>query len=221
MFQRIKSITLKGIFSRDAGAGKDGTDAPQEEKEDMTDGKQREVAAAGRGKEVEIQAGEAEAGVSGETTTRTYTGTVEMPDADNGPEKLELTVTATLENYDLVAEFIEGGLEEHEVPMGAQAQIVIALDEIYTNVVKYGYGEEKGDFTVQIEFMSDVTGVNVTFIDSGAPYDPLKRTDPDVTLTAEEREIGGLGIYMVKKMMDDIRYEFKNGQNILWISKVF
>lgn len=61
--------------------------------------------------------------------------------------------------------------------------------------------------------------ISITFSDSGKPYNPLEKPDPDVTLSAEERSIGGLGIFMVKKSMDDMRYEYKDGQNILTITK--
>ena len=136
-------------------------------------------------------------------------------------KELELTVIATLENYDRVAEFVEGELEIRDVPMAAQAQIVIALDEMYTNVAKYAYGEDPGEVTVRLDFTEQITEVKMTIMDCGIPYDPLKRPDPDVTLEAEARQIGGLGIYMVKQMMDDVSYEYRGGMNILRIRKVF
>ena len=72
-----------------------------------------------------------------------------------------------------------------------------------------------------VEVLDDPLSVSVTFMDSGEPYDPLAKADPDTTLSAEERQIGGLGIYMVKKSMDEIAYEYKDGQNILTIKKRF
>lgn len=136
-------------------------------------------------------------------------------------EDLELTVIATLENYDQVAEFVEGELEKREVPMEAEAQIDIALDEIYTNVVKYAYGDDPGEVTVRLDFTEDYKSVKMTISDAGIPYDPLKRPDPDVSLEAEARQIGGLGIYMVKKLMDEVSYEYRGGMNILRMRKVF
>ena len=136
-------------------------------------------------------------------------------------KELELTVIATLENYDRVAEFVEGELEIRDVPMAAQAQIVIAQDEIYTNVAKYAYADDPGEVTVRLDFTEQITEVKMTIMDCGIPYDPLKRPDPDVTLEAEARQIGGLGIYMVKQMMDDVSYEYRGGMNILRIRKVF
>ncbi|MBR6157542.1 MAG: ATP-binding protein, partial [Lachnospiraceae bacterium] len=134
-------------------------------------------------------------------------------------KKLELTVIATLENYDRVAEFVEGELEIREVPMAAQAQIVIALDEIYTNVAKYAYADDPGEVTVRLDFTEQITEVKMTIMDCGIPYDPLKRPDPDVSLEAEARQIGGLGIYMVKQMMEEVSYEYRGGMNILRMRK--
>ena len=136
-------------------------------------------------------------------------------------QKLELTVIATLENYDRVAEFVEGELEIREVPMAAQAQIVIALDEIYTNVAKYAYADDPGEVTVRLDFTEQITEVKMTIMDCGIPYDPLKRPDPDVSLEAEARQIGGLGIYMVKQMMEEVSYEYRGGMNILRMRKMF
>ena len=134
---------------------------------------------------------------------------------------IQLTVIATLENYEKVAEFVEGELEIRDVPMAAQAQIGIALDEMYTNVAKYAYGEDPGEVTVRLDFTEQITEVKMTIMDCGIPYDPLKRPDPDVTLEAEARQIGGLGIYMVKQLMEEVSYEYRGGMNILRMRKVF
>jgi anti-sigma regulatory factor (Ser/Thr protein kinase) len=103
--------------------------------------------------------------------------------------------------------------------MKAQMQIDIAIDELFGNIAHYAYNPEIGQATVRVEVTQDPLAVVITFIDNGVPYDPLAKTDPDTTLSAEEREIGGLGIYMVKKSMDEITYDYKDGQNILKIKK--
>ena len=103
--------------------------------------------------------------------------------------------------------------------MKAQMQIDIAIDELFGNIAHYAYNPEIGQATVRVEVVENPLAVTITFIDNGVPYDPLAKADPDTTLSAEEREIGGLGIYMVKKSMDDITYEYKDGQNILKIKK--
>jgi len=131
----------------------------------------------------------------------------------------ELTIAATVENIETVTDFVNEQLEAFDCPMKAQMQIDIAIDELFGNIAHYAYNPEIGKATVRVEVIEDPLAVTITFIDNGVPYDPLAKADPDTTLSAEEREIGGLGIYMVKKSMDDITYEYKDGQNILAIKK--
>ena len=131
----------------------------------------------------------------------------------------ELTIAAKIENIEAVTDFVNEQLEALDCPMKAQMQIDIAIDELFGNIAHYAYNPEVGYATVRVEVIEDPLAVVITFIDNGVPYDPLAKADPDITLSAEEREIGGLGIYMVKKSMDDITYEYKAGQNILIIKK--
>ena len=131
----------------------------------------------------------------------------------------ELNIAATVENIEVVTDFVNEQLEALDCPMKAQMQIDIAIDELFGNIAHYAYNPEVGDATVRVEVVEDPLAVVITFIDKGVPYDPLAKEDPDVTLSAEERAIGGLGIFMVKKTMDDITYEYKDGQNILKIRK--
>lgn len=131
----------------------------------------------------------------------------------------ELNISATVENIATVTAFVDEQLEELDCPMKTQLQVDVAIDELFGNIAHYAYNPEVGAATVRVEVTENPLSVVITFIDNGVPYDPLAKADPDVTLSAEEREIGGLGIYMVKKSMDDISYEYKNGQNILRIKK--
>lgn len=131
----------------------------------------------------------------------------------------ELTINATVENIETVTAFVDEQLETLGCPVKAQMQIDIAIDELFSNIAHYAYNPEVGPATVRVEVTGDPLAVVVTFIDNGKQYDPLAREDPDVTLSAEERDIGGLGIYIVKQSMDDISYEYKDGQNILRIRK--
>lgn len=131
----------------------------------------------------------------------------------------ELTISATVENIEKVTAFVDEQLEALDCPMKAQMQIDIAIDELFGNIAHYAYNPEVGPATVRVEVADDPMAVIITFIDNGIPYDPLAKDDPDVTLSAEERGIGGLGIYMVKKSMDDLSYEYRDGQNILKIKK--
>ena len=100
-------------------------------------------------------------------------------------------------------------------------QIDVAVEEIYVNIASYAYGDAEGEAIIRAGVTDAPKSVEITFIDSGTPYDPLKKEDPDVTLSADKRPIGGLGIFMVKKSMDDMIYEYKDGQNCLTIKKNF
>lgn len=133
----------------------------------------------------------------------------------------ELTIEATVENIDRVIDFVNEQLEAVDCPRKAQAQIGVAIDELFGNIAHYAYNPEVGSATVRVEVTESPLAVIITFIDNGVPYDPLAKEDPDTTLSAEERQIGGLGIYMVKKSMDEITYKYQGGQNILTIKKHF
>lgn len=131
----------------------------------------------------------------------------------------ELTVDAVSDNIPVITEFVDGQLEQFGCPMKAQVQIDIAIDELFSNIVHYAYYPGVGPATVRVEVVEEPLSVIITFIDQGIPYNPLSKADPDVALPAEEREIGGLGIYIVKKNMNEITYEYKDGRNILKIRK--
>ena len=131
----------------------------------------------------------------------------------------ELTVEAKLDHLDEVLAFVDSSLEEMECPIKAQMQIDVAVEEVFVNIASYAYTPGTGSTTLQIETEQDPPAVAITFIDSGVPFDPLLKPDPDVTLPAEERQIGGLGIYMVKKSMDEMLYRHEDGQNILTMKK--
>ena len=131
----------------------------------------------------------------------------------------ELELDALVENLTQVTAFVNNHLEAIDCPMKAQMQIELAVEEIFVNIANYAYAPEKGRATVRVEVMDDSVTVTITFIDRGVAYDPLAKEDPDVTLSAQERKIGGLGIFMTKKAMDDVSYEYKDGQNILTLIK--
>ena len=131
----------------------------------------------------------------------------------------EITVSATVDNIEKVTDFVDAELEMFDCPMKAQMQINIAIDELFSNIAHYAYQPSVGDATVRVEMTEEPRRVVITFIDRGVPYDPLAKKDPDISLSAEEREIGGLGIFMVKKSMDEMSYEYVDGQNVLKIKK--
>ena len=131
----------------------------------------------------------------------------------------ELTTEATIENINVVTEFVNEQLQELNCSMKAQMQIDIAIDELFSNIAQYAYHPEIGNATVCVDVTEHPMTVRITFIDHGIPYDPLSAINPDITLSAEERALGGLGIYLVKQTMDEVTYEYKGGQNILTIKK--
>ena len=137
----------------------------------------------------------------------------------NASDFNELTVEATLENIPAVTAFVDERLEALDCPMKARTLIDVAIDELFGNIARYAYDPGTGQATVRVDVDREIPAVRVTFIDRGRPYDPLAKADPDVTLSAEDRPVGGLGIFMVKKTMDDVRYEYKDGQNILTVEK--
>ena len=130
-----------------------------------------------------------------------------------------LDIEAISDNLPAVVEFVNAKLDAADCSPKARMQIELAVEEIFVNIANYAYAPEIGRATVRVSVSDDPLTVTITFIDRGVPYDPLKRSDPDVTLSAEEREIGGLGIFMTKKVMDEVAYEYKDGQNVLTLKK--
>ena len=131
-------------------------------------------------------------------------------------EMHELVVDAQTEKLDEVLDFIDQHLDEWDCPMKTQTQINIAVEEIFVNIAHYAY--EAHDGKARVTIARKGSNAEITFTDSGVPYNPLEKEDPDVTLSAEERQIGGLGIYIVKKSMDSVSYEHRDNNNVLTIS---
>lgn len=131
----------------------------------------------------------------------------------------ELTVEAAVENIEVVTDFVNEELEKLDCPLKARRQIDVAIDELFGNIARYAYSPDVGKATVRFSVEDNPLEVTITFIDNGIPFNPLEKSNPDTHLSAEERPIGGLGIFLVKKSMDLVEYEYKNGQNILKIKK--
>ena len=125
---------------------------------------------------------------------------------------------ARVDRLDEVLAFVDGILEELDCPMKTQLQMDVAVEELYVNIAHYAYAPEIGPAEMRVE-VEDGPTLAITFIDHGIPYDPVAKPDPDVTLSAEERQIGGLGIYMVKKSVDDMTYRREDDSNVLTIRK--
>ncbi len=134
-----------------------------------------------------------------------------MLEFDEFTQKDLQTVTSAIEEY----------MESMGAPMRATSQVMIALDEILSNIVKFAYPGTVGYASVDYEPLPDSNGIRIVFTDYGVPYNPLLQEDPDITLSAREREAGGLGIFMVKKTMSDITYRYEDNKNILTIIKLF
>jgi anti-sigma regulatory factor (Ser/Thr protein kinase) len=131
----------------------------------------------------------------------------------------ELEIEADQENLEEVQTFIGERLEAADCPMKVQMQIEIAVEEVFINIASYAYAPGKGNAVVRVEVSKEPAEVTITFMDHGTPFDPLAREDPDLTIPAEDRQIGGLGVFMVKKTMDDVTYEYKDGKNTLTLRK--
>ena len=131
----------------------------------------------------------------------------------------ELVVNALANNLSEVIGFVDAQLEAADCPMKVQMQIDVAVEEIIVNIANYAYEGGIGTVTIKTELLTEPFAFEITFIDSGVPYDPLAKPDPDITLSAEKRQIGGLGIFMVKKTMDDVKYQYLDGHNILTLKK--
>ena len=132
----------------------------------------------------------------------------------------KITVSAKTESLESVLEFIGKILSPFGVDSSKQNRIKIAAEEIFINIASYAYPDSQGEVTVCAGIERGV--FTAEFFDEGIPYNPLDKNEPDISLPPEEREIGGLGVFMVKKIMDkvDYRYDYEYGRNVLTVSKI-
>ena len=131
----------------------------------------------------------------------------------------ELTLKATIENITPVTEFVNAQLTSVGCELKTQRLIDVALDELFSNIARYAYTPQTGMATVQVDVNQDLRTVEISLKDTGMPYNPLTSKDPVSGLTCKERKTGGFGIYIVKKSMDDVRYEYVDGYNVTTIVK--
>ena len=131
----------------------------------------------------------------------------------------EIILPARHEELDTALGFVKSELADFCCPPKTMLQIAVSVEEIFVNIANYAYAPGFGSVSIGCETGGDPLYVTIEFKDSGEPYDPLQKKDPDITLSAEDREIGGLGIYMVKNFMDYMCYRYENGQNILTLKK--
>ena len=131
----------------------------------------------------------------------------------------KLTIRTEMENLPAVQDFVVRALTAAGYQGPLRTKIRVALEEIYANIVLYAYGSEVGNATIEVEITENPKTAVITLRDQGTPYNPLSREDPDVTLKARDRRRGGLGIFMTKKLMDQVSYAWENGQNVLTLIK--
>jgi len=130
-----------------------------------------------------------------------------------------ITVSAESAMLERVDTLIQEKLETINCPKRTQMQVKLAVEEVFINIASYAYQSEVGQVEVGVDVDGDPPVATIRFVDQGCPFNPLEKSDPDVTLGAQERELGGLGILLVKKFMDQVDYAYKNGRNILTIKK--
>lgn len=130
----------------------------------------------------------------------------------------ELILPARVENLEAVQAFVAERIGEDCSPK-TQMQLDLAVEEIFVNIASYAYAPGEGEAALRVELSDEPRAVTLTFRDRGVPYDPLAREDPDVNSLAEDRQIGGLGVFLAKQLMDELRYEYKDGQNVLTMIK--
>ena len=139
-----------------------------------------------------------------------------MEKANTQGKVLKKVFLASDENMESVNDFVHSVLPA-DYPEGEKYKIDVAIEEIFVNIAHYAYGEKQGEAEIAAGFVDGV--FRVVFSDSGTPFNPLLREDPDITLSADERDIGGLGIFLTKKFMTSVDYEYKDGKNVLTITK--
>lgn len=131
---------------------------------------------------------------------------------------MELTIKAQDKNLQTVTDFIHGAITDYCTNL-VENQIDLAIEEIFVNIAHYAYGTANTENEVKIVCKYEYKLLTVTFIDQGIKFNPLERPDPDITLSAKDRKIGGLGIFLTKKFMDKVSYEYRDGKNYLTFVK--
>ena len=135
------------------------------------------------------------------------------------PQTKEIILEATVENLTLANAFVDELLAPVKYSPKKRLQLDLVVEELFVNIAHYAYDSETGYATVMVDVVKDPLAVEITFVDNGKPYDPLAKADPDTTQSVEDRQIGGMGILIVKKSMDAVDYEYRDGKNILTIRK--
>ena len=131
-----------------------------------------------------------------------------------------ITLTNDIQQVPQLADFVDMVCEEVGMDMAVAIQMNLAMEEAVVNVMSYAYpADTVGDVTIEAVTIADQLQFTIT--DCGTPFDPTAKEDVDTTLSAEERPIGGLGIHLVRQLMDSITYERIDGKNVLTLRKKF
>ena len=144
---------------------------------------------------------------------------LDYKEKEGGVSMMQRIFPAKTDALNDVIGFVEGALEEFECSMKNSMAICVAIEEVFVNVAHYAYGDGEGDVSFDISFNNDSREITFVMKDRGIPFDPLAKADPDITLSAEERSVGGLGIFITKKTMDKVEYTYENGENVLTMIK--
>lgn len=130
-----------------------------------------------------------------------------------------MTIAAKTEALDKVTDFVEEQLAPYDCPMRTLLQLRLAIEEIFVNIASYAYSPAEGEAEIRCEVLEEPLRVVIRFLDGGMPFDPLAREDADTSEEALMSREGGLGILLVKNTMDDVKYSYEDGKNILTIMK--
>lgn len=130
----------------------------------------------------------------------------------------ELRISATIDNFENMINFILETIEELELDKRVTSKLRLVSEELLINVINYAYPEKEGEVLIRTKLNND-RELFLQIVDSGVPFNPLEKEDPDITIPMEDRKIGGLGIFMVKTIMDSVAYEYISGENILTLTK--
>ena len=136
-----------------------------------------------------------------------------------GEHMTNQTFPAKTESLPQALAFVEQTLAEFSCPVKIQMALCVAIEEMFVNVAHYAYPDGEGEVSLHIGFDQQSRTITIRMSDKGIPFDPLGKPDPDISLSAEDREIGGLGIFITKKTMDSLTYSYENGENILTMTK--
>lgn len=128
---------------------------------------------------------------------------------------------ATVDNWDDVYSFLDCLIKDINLEKKVHANVLVACEEIFVNISMYAYKHLNTAGNVTVKFLYDKSSneIRITFIDSGTKFDPTKADNADTTSSVKDRKIGGLGIFLVKKIMDKMEYEYAENQNILKLTK--